>query len=258
MPISNDATSDDSYYFWLWGKDSITPSRDLVIWLQGGPDCSSLMGMLAQNGPFIFPKIDGVPHPNAYTWTRSANILYVEQPIGNGFTTGRPTSQTHAEFAKQFGGFLDNFFKTFPELNGSNIYFAGESYAGSYISHIMNYQYTTGNKHTIKGALIINGLLSDPVVQTDLVAYEFAVKNAKTIGLTKGDLAVIKKQSDQCHYTSYTQDHLKYPASGPLPDIYRHGCDTFKTFDSLARKRKADYNTCELRPPPDYQNFAQR
>jgi hypothetical protein len=41
MPISQ--TGNDSYYFWLWAKDSPNPSRDIVIWLMGGPDCSSIL-----------------------------------------------------------------------------------------------------------------------------------------------------------------------------------------------------------------------
>jgi carboxypeptidase D len=201
--------------------------------------------MLLQTGPFLYPAINGKPRPNTYSWTRSANVLYVEQPIGNGFTTGTPTAQDHAQFASQFSGFLDNFFKTFPELQGSNVFFAGESYAGVYISHIMNHQYATGNKHNVKGALIINGLISAPVVQTDLVAHDFAVKHAKTIGLTAADLAVIRKQSDKCHYTTYTEENLLYPPKGRLPDVNRQGCSVFSTFTALARKRKADYYTCE-------------
>lgn len=243
MPISNN--KNDTYYFWLWGKDDAKPNKDVVIWIHGGPTCSSLIAMLTQSGPFVYPSLDARPHPNPHSWTKTANMLYVEQPIGVGFTTGTPTGQEKAQFADQFAGFLDNFFITFPELEGGNVYFAGESYAGVYLSHIMARQYALGNKHNVKGALFINTLISDPVVQTALVTYNFAVKNAKTIGFTQADLAAIKKDSDKCNYTSYTRQHLTYPATGKLPDINREGCDTYVVYDTLARKRKANYNVCE-------------
>jgi carboxypeptidase C (cathepsin A) len=72
--------ADDIFY---WGFPSRqNPDTDpLVIWLNGGPGCSSLFGNLAENGPFkLFPKEDGdfVFMKNPYSWNNRANLLYVD------------------------------------------------------------------------------------------------------------------------------------------------------------------------------------
>lgn len=142
-----------SLFFWLWGKDDTKASDDLVIWLNGGPGCSSLGGMLQENGPFLYESVKEKPFANPYSWTKEANILYVEQPVGTGFTTGKTKNTDEQQVAAQFSSFLDGFFKDFPELKGKNLYITGESYAGTYIPHIMNYLYTHGNKFNLKSGV---------------------------------------------------------------------------------------------------------
>ena len=56
-------------------------------------------------------------------------MLYVEQPVGTGFTQGTPNITNESELAQQFVGFFDQFVKTF-KLEGSPTYLTGESYAG--------------------------------------------------------------------------------------------------------------------------------
>lgn len=56
------------------------------------------------------------------------NIVYVEQPVGTGFTTGTPTITNEEELAEQFKGFWKNFVDTFG-MHGYKVYIAGESYA---------------------------------------------------------------------------------------------------------------------------------
>lgn len=62
-------------------------------------------------------------------------MLWIEQPIGTGFTQGTPTITNEVELAEQFLGFYKNFMKTF-KLQGRDIYITGESYAGFYVPYI--------------------------------------------------------------------------------------------------------------------------
>ena len=243
MPISQGVGS--ALYFYLWGKDAADAGDDVVVWLNGGPGCSALGGMLTENGPFLYESVKEKPYPNPYSWTRAATMLYVEQPIGTGFTTGAVVNTNEDQVAAQFASFLDNFFKTFPELAGKRLFITGESYAGQYIPYIMNYQYTHGNKHNLHGGIIIDGVITDTVTLMDLVTNKYAEKNADIIGLTAGDLAEIKSHSDQCNLTNYTDTYLRYPAEGKLPDYNRDGCDTWNTFFGLAMQRKPDFDVCQ-------------
>jgi len=59
----------------------------------------------------------------------------VEQPIGTGYTVGRPTAKTEEEIAQDFVSFFKNFQQTFG-IKKFNIYVTGESYAGRYVPYI--------------------------------------------------------------------------------------------------------------------------
>ena len=69
------------------------PDNDpLVIWLQGGPGCSSMLGIYTENGPFNFkyhsehPKQPFELEKNEYSWNNHANVMYIDQPLGTGFS----------------------------------------------------------------------------------------------------------------------------------------------------------------------------
>ena len=102
-------------------------SLNSVIWLNGGPGCSSLLGFMTENGPIRFDQ--NPPAKNLFSWTTAANIVWIEQPVGTGFSTGTPTALDETDVAEQFSGFLANFFKTFPELVGKKLWIAGGEYS---------------------------------------------------------------------------------------------------------------------------------
>lgn len=57
------------------------PTDDLVIWLNGGPGCSSLEGFFQENGPFLWEPGTLAPVQNPYSWVNLSNVLWVEQPV---------------------------------------------------------------------------------------------------------------------------------------------------------------------------------
>ena len=68
------------------------------------------------------------PVENPWSWHTLTNIIYVEQPVGTGFTTGKTTITNEKELAAQFMGFWKNFIDTF-SMQGYKVYISGESYA---------------------------------------------------------------------------------------------------------------------------------
>lgn len=74
------------------------PDNDpLVLWLNGGPGCSSLIGMVYENGPFTFIANDTNFQINQFAWNKKANLLYISSPQGVnivlfqvGFSIGTP------------------------------------------------------------------------------------------------------------------------------------------------------------------------
>jgi hypothetical protein len=133
--------------FWLFVPSEPVYDDTLVIWLNGGPGCSSMSGCLFENCPATIPRkpagyfpIDAQAplEPNPYAWTHATPIMYVEQPHGTGFSQG-PYPNNETDVGRDFYNFLQNLFDLFdndPEaetqLRNKRLHFFGESYAGTY------------------------------------------------------------------------------------------------------------------------------
>ena len=73
-------------FYWLFPSRSDPDKDPLVIWLTGGPGCSSELAVFVENGPMRLEK--GVPVKNEISWNNNANLLYLDQPIGTGYSHG--------------------------------------------------------------------------------------------------------------------------------------------------------------------------
>lgn len=107
----------------------------ITIWLNGGPGCSSLDGLLQENGPFLWQSGQYEPVRNPYSWTNLTNLVYIDQPAGTGFSPGPSTVKNEIDVSNQFNDFWRRFIKTF-SMQGYKVYITGESYAGQYIPYI--------------------------------------------------------------------------------------------------------------------------
>ncbi|KAL1421165.1 hypothetical protein MTO96_023335 [Rhipicephalus appendiculatus] len=57
----------------------------VVLWLQGGPGGSSLFGLFVEHGPYLVAK-GGVPELRDTTWAQRYSMLYIDNPVGAGFS----------------------------------------------------------------------------------------------------------------------------------------------------------------------------
>ncbi|XP_057806085.1 serine carboxypeptidase-like 50 [Salvia miltiorrhiza] len=113
----------------------------ILIWLQGGPGCSSMLANFYEFGPWLV-KQDLSLGPNPGSWNRIFGLLFLDNPIGSGFSIAASTQEIprnqydvaeHLFVAiKKFIG-LDATFKSRP------VYITGESYAGKYVPAIGYY-----------------------------------------------------------------------------------------------------------------------
>jgi carboxypeptidase D len=111
------------------------PVDEITIWLNGGPGCSSLEGFFQENGLFIWSWGMYQPTINPYSWVNLTNVLWVEQPVGTGFSIGNVTATSEEEIAQNFTDFFLNFQKIFG-ISKFKIYVTGESYSGRYVPYI--------------------------------------------------------------------------------------------------------------------------
>lgn len=150
-----------SLFFWLFNSRANPSTDPLVVWLTGGPGCSSEVALFVENGPFKINSDNKTLKINPYSWNNNANILYVDQPIGTGFSTGDKLDTNEDEIAADFFTFLEEFLVQFPQFKGRDFYITGESYAGHYIPAISANIVSKGTLGlNFKGVAIGNGLVS--------------------------------------------------------------------------------------------------
>lgn len=81
-----DVSDTKHMHYWFFPSTSADASSDpVVFWTNGGPGCSGLLGAFTEQGPF-WPQADGNLADNEYAWNRAANMIFVEQPCGVGFS----------------------------------------------------------------------------------------------------------------------------------------------------------------------------
>ena len=139
----------------------------LLLWLNGGPYCSSLDGWAEENGP-CYMEGDKF-YKNPYSWNKLANMIYIESPAAAGFSYIDSNVESELSMDDDIAAHdnliaLIDFFNKFPSLKDKDFYISGESYAGIYIPmlalEILNYNNKVGDekKINLKGILIGNGV----------------------------------------------------------------------------------------------------
>ncbi|KAL2404038.1 serine carboxypeptidase [Exophiala dermatitidis] len=217
MPISN-ASNASELYFWFFPSSNPAARNEILIWLNGGPGCSSLEGLLQENGPFLWQYGTYKPVPNPWTWVNLTNVVWVEQPIGTGFTQGTPTATSETDVAAQFLGFFKNFVDTFA-MQGYTVYIAGESYAGFYVPYIADAMFNANDTdyYNISSIMIYDPSLSYDVVQEQIPTAAFVDFWAPSLDLNSSFVEHIHNVSDACGYSGFLNEYLAFPPKGPLP-----------------------------------------
>ena len=167
IPFHSDEDRHGSYMFWLFVPHQPSISDSMVLWMNGGPGCSSLdAGMTFEHGPVKVPS-----HPagfccsspndpletNPFAWTKATTMLYVEQPGGTGFSQGpEPLDEDHV--AGDMYSFLDNFFTIFDDLRSKRFFVMGESYAGMFVPSIARGIYLKNLKASPEKIINLQGI----------------------------------------------------------------------------------------------------
>lgn len=129
-----------------------------MLWLNGGPGCSSLTGLFLELGPASLDKDKNIVH-NPYSWNSNASVIFLDQPVNTGFSYSGGSVSNSIAAGKDVYALLTLFFKQFPEYSHQDFHVAGESYAGHYIpvftSEILSHK---KNNINLKSILIGNGL----------------------------------------------------------------------------------------------------
>lgn len=160
-----DVEDEDKHFFYWFFESRGDPKKDpVILWLNGGPGCSSLTGLFFELGPSSINK-SLKPVYNPSSWNSNANVIFLDQPVNVGFSYSSGSVTNTVAAGQDVYAFLELFFKQFPEYKKQDFHIAGESYGGHYIpvfsSEILSHPERSFN---LTSVLIGNGL-TDPLTQ---------------------------------------------------------------------------------------------
>ncbi|KAL1811221.1 hypothetical protein ACET3Z_021286 [Daucus carota] len=125
-----------AHMFW-WYYRSPQRTQDpnkpwpVILWLQGGPGASGVgIGNFEEVGP-----LDTFLKPRNSTWLQKADLLFVDNPVGTGYSFVEDKSlfvKTDEEAAADLTALLISVFNRDQVLQKSPLYIVAESYGGKY------------------------------------------------------------------------------------------------------------------------------
>ncbi|XP_038663064.1 lysosomal protective protein-like [Scyliorhinus canicula] len=156
-------TSAGQYLHYWFVTSQQDPANDpMVLWLNGGPGCSSLGGLLSENGPLHVDDNGRTLYINEYSWNKMANVLYLESPAGVGFSYSNSKNYATNDIKVAENNYLAllAFFRKFPSFQHNDFYVTGESYGGVYVPSLTLKIANGLAKINLKGFAVGNGLSS--------------------------------------------------------------------------------------------------
>ncbi|CAG7879436.1 unnamed protein product [Brassica rapa] len=214
--------------FYYFIKSEKNPKEDpLLIWLTGGPGCSSITGLLFENGPVTFKVEDyngGTPTllSTTYSWTKVANIIFLDQPVGSGFsyaTTQILDTPSDSGEAKRIHEFIRKWLSEHKEFISNPFYVSGDSYSGKIIPAMVQ-EISKGNDLGFKPQINLEGfVIGNPVTDTEF-------EHNQRIPFAHG-MALI---SDELY------ESLKRSCKGNYDNIDPHNTECLKHFDEFLKE----------------------
>ncbi|SGZ24162.1 BQ5605_C023g09710 [Microbotryum silenes-dioicae] len=129
--------AEHTHLFFAFAESRDKPDEDSVLlWLNGGPGCSSMAGFLLENGPCLVTNGGNSSTFNPYSWNSNANMIFLDSPVKVGFSNARKPVDTSRKTAEDIYAFMQLFYQVFPRFAMLDFILAGESYAGMYIPQV--------------------------------------------------------------------------------------------------------------------------
>ncbi|XP_068666186.1 serine carboxypeptidase-like 50 [Aristolochia californica] len=184
LPVNT--TSGSAIFFAFYEAQqpsSLLSQTPLVVWLQGGPGCSSMTGNFFELGPWLVKSDPTSPmnltlKPNPGSWNRLFGLLFIDNPVGAGFSvaaTPEEIPRDQSTVARHLCIALRSFLSANPMFSSRPLYITGESYAGKYVPAFgyylleQNSRLPPSRQINLQGLAIGNGL-THPVTQVAMHA----------------------------------------------------------------------------------------
>ncbi|XP_027157807.1 serine carboxypeptidase-like 2 isoform X2 [Coffea eugenioides] len=215
--------SEDVQLFYAFIKSESNPQSDpLIIWLDGGPGCSSFIPLFFGIGPVILEPLsfDGTLPKlvlNPSTWTKVVSIIFLDSPVGSGFSyakTAQASQSSDFQASDQAYEFIRKWLHDHPEYKSNPFYVSGISYGGIPVP-ILTQLISNGNEDGIEPRIDLKGyILGNPVTKASGIPNN-RVLFAYRMGLISDELYELVRNIDEqnilipvCHPPSRVPNKL--------------------------------------------------
>ncbi|KZV66346.1 serine carboxypeptidase [Peniophora sp. CONT] len=129
-----DIAENKSIWFWFFAARHDPENKPLVAWFNGGPGATSMIGLFSELGPCRTLNDSSGMELNPTSWSEFANIIFIDSPVGVGYSQGSPTVSSAREAAEDIWTFFQTWFSDarFSKYIGREFGIWTESYGGHY------------------------------------------------------------------------------------------------------------------------------
>ncbi|KAL5654323.1 hypothetical protein ACJX0J_033642, partial [Zea mays] len=209
------------------------------------PGCSSVgYGAASELGPLLVNSNGTGLEFNKFAWNKEANLLFLESPVGVGFSYTNTSSDLEnlddRFVANDTYTFLVNWFNRFPQYRSHDFYISGESYAGHYVPQLAEVVYEHNKHLEAKQRIHLKGFIAGNAETDDYYDYTGMVEFAWSHTVI----------SDQLYERVKTAcDFRLSPTStecGHVMDLLYHTYDEIDIYNVYAPKCNTDDGSAPL------------
>ncbi|TBU33355.1 serine carboxypeptidase [Dichomitus squalens] len=262
-----DIDANNSMWFWFFEAREHPETAPLTLWLQGGPGGSGLVGLYQEHGPCRINNDSSTVSFNPFSWNNASNMIYIDQPIGTGFSNGDRQLNNSVAAAADVWQVLQILFADarFEEFQYNDFGVWTESYGGHYGPIFAQYfldQNAAIANGSIRGVPInmkvlgIGDGLTDPLIQYE--SYLTYAQSNPYFPTTTND--TIQSATDFWNQQGGCKDmiHQCYDSLDPTTcSSAQNLCDALITH-RLAGNQDEDYILADFSDtyPPDITQYA--
>ncbi|OJK03778.1 hypothetical protein ASPACDRAFT_21989 [Aspergillus aculeatus ATCC 16872] len=211
----------NSLFFWLFQAEDPAHDDNLIIWFNGGPGCSSLIGLLSGNGPFAFVGKSTELERNPHSWTQLGHVLYIDQPVGTGLSTASepyPLSDNEGVTSYLYA-WLQSFFAHFPQLKSKQIHLMGESYAGIYIPYLASaiVHHQASFPLHLRSISLGDATFGNSIAMSTIPTVAYMRSQQSRLRVPPEILDAFIEGDSICRFDQILHQAAQYPPEGPIP-----------------------------------------
>ncbi|KAL3468324.1 Alpha/Beta hydrolase protein [Aspergillus heterothallicus] len=219
LPVPNTAEG-NALFFWLFQTEDPAYDDNLLIWFNGGPGCSSLIGLTTGNGPVSFQGNSTRATANPYSWSKFGHLLYIDQPVGTGYsTTSYPYSAVDNDVVtSQFYDWLQSFFNHFPHLRSKQVHLMGESWAGIYVPYFASAIIDKQDSFplNLRSITLGDASIGNPAAMSTVTIGKFLESHQSLLQIPDEVLNVYREAGETCGFEDVLEKASQFPPESPI------------------------------------------